>query len=60
MLALMPILVILAFRTLCTLRPPPVPTYLKEKDPPGPDPETIDEWWLIRLNGGSSRNDRRR
>ena len=27
MLALMPVLVLLAFRTLCTLTPPPVPAY---------------------------------
>jgi hypothetical protein len=27
MLALMPVLVILACRTLCTMTPPPVPTY---------------------------------
>jgi hypothetical protein len=28
MLALMPVLVLLAFRGVCTLRPAPVPTYL--------------------------------
>lgn len=31
LLALMPVLVILAFRTLCTLKPAPVPTYLEKK-----------------------------
>jgi hypothetical protein len=29
LLSLMPVLVILACRTLCTLMPPPVPTYLQ-------------------------------
>ena len=31
LLVLMPVLVILAFRTLCTLNPPPVPAYLEKK-----------------------------
>ena len=31
LLALMPVLVILAFRTLCTLNPAPVPVYLENK-----------------------------
>jgi hypothetical protein len=31
LLSLMPVLVILAFRTLCTLRPAPVPTYLEKR-----------------------------
>jgi hypothetical protein len=30
-LSLLPVLVLLAFRTLCTLRPAPVPTYLEKK-----------------------------
>jgi hypothetical protein len=39
-LSLMPVLVILAFRTLCTLRPAPVPTY----------------WWPDEaINGGSAK-----
>jgi hypothetical protein len=40
-LSLMPVLVILAFRALCTLRPAPVPTYLER-----PRAQTMDEWWL--------------
>lgn len=31
LLALMPVFVILAFRTVCTLAPPPAPTYLVKK-----------------------------
>lgn len=31
MLPLLPAVVLLAFRTLCTLKPAPVPTYLEEK-----------------------------
>jgi hypothetical protein len=29
LLSLLPVLIILAFRTLCTLRPAPVPAYLE-------------------------------
>ena len=38
LLSLMPVLVILACRTLCTLGPPPVPTYLKKRPLPTPVP----------------------
>lgn len=31
--ALLPALVLLAFRTLCTLRPAPVPKYLEKRTP---------------------------
>jgi hypothetical protein len=42
-LSLMPALVILAFRTLCTLRPAPVPKYLER---PRAQAITMEEWWL--------------
>jgi hypothetical protein len=46
MLALMPVLVILTFRTLCTLTAPPVPTYLERSRA-----ETLEEWWQTEKRG---------
>jgi hypothetical protein len=43
LLSLMPVLVILAFRTLCTLRPAPVPRYLERRCA-----QTLEEWWLSK------------
>jgi hypothetical protein len=45
-LSLLPVLVLLAFRTLCTVRPAPVPAYLER-----PRAQTMEEWWLSRKKG---------
>jgi hypothetical protein len=46
LLSLAPVLVIVAFRALCTLGPPPVPTYLERPRAP-----TMEEWWLSEKRG---------
>lgn len=45
LLSLLPALVILAFRTLCTVLPAPVPTYIK-KPTPDPVPWAPEPWEL--------------
>lgn len=46
--ALLPVLVILAFRTLCTLGPAPVPTYLER-----PRAQTPEEFALLSRDARS-------